>query len=109
MNEKPNCLVDHNGGPCNCGFTLEYKFGPLNAKEKEIDLLVEWASKEVRRNMLERLAMMEKALKKIADREHLEDESTCTCYYGDNGYTCGTRLAEKAIDSLHMIKEGEKK
>ena len=39
------------------------------------------------------------ALKNIADREHEEPlpEGGCTCYFGDNGYTCGQPIAESAL------------
>lgn len=50
------------------------------------------------------VAFLRSILQSIADRDHLPN-AECLCDYGDNGYVCGTYIAEKA---LKVFKEKQK-
>lgn len=43
------------------------------------------------------LRILVQALEDIADREHIPG---CVCYCGDNGYCCGSEIAEEALKSF---------
>lgn len=60
-----------------------------------------------KKELYEDNARLRRALRTIADREHMGDKRDCTCYYGDNGYTCGIDIAGEALSQSAEAKAPE--